>query len=101
MFCQLLVIVFANFRILRTTVTADYETSNRKDCALTLRYDFPSDIYVDKYELATISLSRKVCTKVCRELLQTNTVFVVIGNQIKFYFMIITIHVIILMTHNF
>jgi len=50
------------FRILHTTVTADYETSNREDCALTLRYDFPSDIYVDKYELANIALSRKVCT---------------------------------------
>lgn len=48
------------FRILHTTVTADYETSNRKDCALTLKYDFPADIYVDKYELATIALNRKV-----------------------------------------
>lgn len=50
------------FRTLHTTVTADYETSNRKDCALTLKYDFPADIYVDKYELATIALNRKVST---------------------------------------
>lgn len=47
-------------RVLHTTVTADYETSNRKDCAVTLRYDFPADIYVDKYELAAIALNRKV-----------------------------------------
>ncbi|XP_022167060.1 phosphatidylinositol-glycan biosynthesis class X protein-like [Myzus persicae] len=47
-------------RVLHTTITADYETSNRKDCAVTLRYDFPADIYVDKYELATIALNRKV-----------------------------------------
>ena len=50
----------SDFRVLHTTITADYETSNRKDCAVTLRYDFPADIYVDKYELATIALNRKV-----------------------------------------
>lgn len=39
------------FRILHTSVTADFETSNRKDCAITIKYEFPADIYVDKYEL--------------------------------------------------
>lgn len=57
---NVVLITFTNFRVLHTTVTADYETSNRKDCAITLRYDFPADIYVDKYELAAIAFNRKV-----------------------------------------
>jgi len=60
LFFNALTSTVTNFRVLHTTVTADYETSNRKDCAVTLRYDFPADIYVDKYELANIASNRQV-----------------------------------------
>lgn len=62
----LIVILFTcDLRLLHTTVTANYKTSNHKDCAVTIRYDFPADIYVDKYELATIALNRKVREYFC------------------------------------
>lgn len=54
------ILIICYFRLLQTTITADYEMSNRKDCVVTLQYEFPADIYVDKFELATNNPNQKV-----------------------------------------
>lgn len=54
---------------------------------MTLRYDFPSDIYVDKYELAAIAVSRKVSTRTSYSVcfLFWKKLFNVASFQVEFY----------------
>ncbi|XP_050535287.1 phosphatidylinositol-glycan biosynthesis class X protein-like [Daktulosphaira vitifoliae] len=47
-------------RILHTIVEADYDISNYKDCAIMIKYNFPTDIYVDTYELKKSMLNQNV-----------------------------------------